>query len=150
MSEPTTRRGSTSTSPGNGGEGGSDSAAQPFASLMIKDVDNSVIVAGHVDGPVHVTGVRDSVVVVAARQVRVHECERTTFYLHVGSRPIIEDCKGVRFGRAPGCYVSLPSFSLSLLPYFSLSRHLRGVALLITRAVDGEAKERDEHVRSGR
>lgn len=102
MSEPTTRKN------GNGSTTGATttSAAQPFASLMLQDIESSVIVAGHVDGPVHVTSVRDSVVMVAARQVRVHECERTTFYLHCGSRPIIEDCKSVRFAKAPGCYLT--------------------------------------------
>jgi hypothetical protein len=78
----------------------------PFASLVLKDIEGSIIVAGHVDGPVHVTGVRDSVVVVVARQVRIHECVNVLFYLHCVSRPIVEDCKGVRFARAPGFYVS--------------------------------------------
>jgi hypothetical protein len=78
----------------------------PFASLTLKDISGCVIVAGHVDGPVHVTGVRDAKVVVTARQVRIHECENVDFYLHVMSRPIIEDCKGVRFAPAPETYVS--------------------------------------------
>lgn len=78
----------------------------PFASLTLRDIDGSVVVAGHVDGPVHVTGVRDSVVVVTARQVRIHECENVAFYLHCLSRPIVEDCKAVRFAPAPESYVS--------------------------------------------
>ncbi|KAL2263254.1 hypothetical protein VTK26DRAFT_7601 [Humicola hyalothermophila] len=118
MSEPTTRKTSNDTTTTSSSSSSSTTTtdattppsapggAQPFASLMLQDIESSVIVAGHVDGPVHVTGVRDSVVVVAARQVRVHECEGTTFYLHCASRPIIEDCKGVRFARAPGCYLS--------------------------------------------
>ncbi|KAK3904665.1 hypothetical protein C8A05DRAFT_31542 [Staphylotrichum tortipilum] len=78
------------------------SGGAPFASLALKDIEGSAVVAGRVAGPVHVTGVRDSVVVVAARQVRIHECKDVVFYLHCVSRPIIEDCKGVRFARAPG------------------------------------------------
>jgi hypothetical protein len=78
----------------------------PFASLTLKDIEGSVIVAGHVNGPVHVTGLRDSVVVVVARQVRIHECRNVVFYLHCVSRPIVEDCKGVRFAKAPGVFVS--------------------------------------------
>jgi hypothetical protein len=88
----------------------SDAANPPFASLAIKDIAGSVIVAGRVDGPVHVTNLRDSVVVVAARQVRIHDCDNVVFYLHCVSRPIIEGCKGVWFGKAPGCYVSFPFF----------------------------------------
>ncbi|KXX76764.1 Tubulin-folding cofactor C [Madurella mycetomatis] len=78
--------------------------AAPFASLTLNGISSSVIVAGHVDGPVHITGVRDSVIVVTARQVRIHECENVVFYLHCVSRPIIEDCKGVKFAPAPESY----------------------------------------------
>ncbi|KAJ4402903.1 hypothetical protein N0V85_005218 [Neurospora sp. IMI 360204] len=73
----------------------------PFASLALKNISGSLIVAGHVDGPVHITGLRDSKVLVVARQVRVHECENVDFYLYCASRPIIEDCKGLRFAPAP-------------------------------------------------
>ncbi|KAK4250029.1 tubulin binding cofactor C-domain-containing protein [Corynascus novoguineensis] len=78
----------------------------PFASLALRDIRNSAIVAGHVDGPVHVTGVRDSVVMVIARQVRIHECRNVVFYLHCVSRPIVEDCTGVQFAKAPGIYLT--------------------------------------------
>ncbi|KAK3290647.1 tubulin binding cofactor C-domain-containing protein [Chaetomium fimeti] len=76
----------------------------PFASLTLKDIQGSAIVAGHVNGPVHVTGLRDSVVMVVARQVRIHECRNVVFYLHCVSRPIVEDCRGVRFAKAPGVF----------------------------------------------
>lgn len=90
----------------------------PFASLTLKDIEGSAIVAGHVNGPVHVTGLRDSVVVVVARQVRIHECRNVVFYLHCVSRPIVEDCKGVRFAKAPGVFVGF-SF-LSFFLFFSV------------------------------
>ncbi|CCC09662.1 hypothetical protein SMACR_03695 [Sordaria macrospora] len=73
----------------------------PFASLALKNISDSLIVAGHVDGPCHITGLRDSKVLVVARQVRIHECENVDFYLYCASRPIIEDCKGLRFAPAP-------------------------------------------------
>ncbi|KAG7293761.1 hypothetical protein NEMBOFW57_003818 [Staphylotrichum longicolle] len=81
-------------------------AGAPFASLALKDIAGSAIVAGHVDGPVHVTGLRDCVVMVVARQVRIHECRNVVFYLHCVSRPIIEDCKGVRFAKVPESYLT--------------------------------------------
>lgn len=34
----------------------------------------------------------------AAHQIRIHQAKETDFYLRVRSRPIIEDCSGVRFG----------------------------------------------------
>ncbi|ORY58794.1 tubulin binding cofactor C-domain-containing protein [Pseudomassariella vexata] len=84
----------------------SGSMGAPFAGLAIKDVKKSLLVCGTVAGPVHITGVKDSVVVVAARQVRVHECERVDVYLHCRSHPIIEDCKGMQFAPLPECYMN--------------------------------------------
>lgn len=80
--------------------------ASPFASLTIKDVSNSLVIAGHVAGPAHITGVRDSVLVVNARQVRIHECENVSVWLWCGSHPIIEDCRDMRFAEIPAQYVS--------------------------------------------
>ncbi|KAI1860328.1 uncharacterized protein JN550_011594 [Neoarthrinium moseri] len=82
----------------------SASSGVPFAGLAIKDIRGSLLVCGTVAGPVHITGVRNSVIVVAARQVRVHECDNVDIYLHCGSHPIIEDCKGMRFAPLPEAY----------------------------------------------
>ncbi|KAL8375925.1 hypothetical protein RB595_007169 [Gaeumannomyces hyphopodioides] len=76
-----------------------------FASLAIRDVSSSLVVAGNVNGAAHVTAVRDSVLVVSARQVRMHECENVRVYLYCASRPIIEDCVGMKFAPIPSCYV---------------------------------------------
>ncbi|KAK4098660.1 hypothetical protein N658DRAFT_499113 [Parathielavia hyrcaniae] len=95
-----------SAQPSSGSSSSEDDAHPPFASLTLKDVSGSVIVAGRVDGPVHVTNVRDSVVVVATRQVRIHDCDNLVFYLHCVSRPIVEACTRVRFAKAPACYLT--------------------------------------------
>lgn len=87
----------------------------PFASLAIKNITRSLIIAGHVAGPAHITGVRDSVLVVNARQVRIHECENVAVYLWCGSHPIIEDCKRMRFAEIPHCYVSSPPLVIPLV-----------------------------------
>lgn len=79
----------------------------PFAGLALKNIKNSLIVAGHVAGAAHITGVEDSIIVVASRQVRMHECKNVDIYLHCASRPIIEDCTNVRFSPIPENYVSL-------------------------------------------
>lgn len=78
----------------------------PFANLALRDISRSLVVAGNVSGPVHITGVKDSIVVVAARQARIHECVNVDFYLYCSSHPIIEDCSGVRFAPLPSAYVS--------------------------------------------
>jgi hypothetical protein len=116
MSIPTTTSSSVNSNNSETQQQQQQQQGAPFASLALKDIARSVIVAGHVDGPVHVTNLRESVVMVAARQVRIHECVDVVFYLHCGSRPIIEDCKGVRFARAPEGYVS-PFFPVLFRPH---------------------------------
>ncbi|PNH43085.1 hypothetical protein VD0004_g4343 [Verticillium dahliae] len=43
-------------------------SAAPFANLALKNIERSLVLAGNVDGPVHVTSIRDSILVVSARQ----------------------------------------------------------------------------------
>jgi len=85
------------------------SGATAFSGLALKNVRRCVIITGSVAGPVHVTGVSDSILVVASRQVRIHECRNVDFYLHCSSHPIIEDCTRVRFAPIPECYVCCSS-----------------------------------------
>ena len=80
---------------------------KPFPGLALRDIRGSLIVAGHVAGPVHITSISDSIVVVSAHQVRIHECKNVDIYLHCSSHPIIEDCSGMRFAPLPKCYVSV-------------------------------------------
>ena len=75
--------------------------AAPFAGLTLKNISGSLVIAGHVNGPAHITAINNSILVVAARQVRIHECHNIDVYLHCTSRPIIEDCKGLRFAPLP-------------------------------------------------
>lgn len=81
---------------------------KPFAGLALKNITNSLIVAGQVAGATHITNVQDTVVVVSSRQVRMHDCNNVDVYLSCMSRPIIEDCKNIRFAPIPKCYVSEP------------------------------------------
>lgn len=76
-----------------------------FSGLALKDISRSLVIVGHVDGPMHVTGITDSVIVVAARQVRMHECRNVVVYLQCTSRPIIEDCTEMRFAPLPQRYM---------------------------------------------
>ncbi|CAD6443049.1 9afd7a0d-7f1b-47ac-9709-d2298b6eba43 [Sclerotinia trifoliorum] len=73
----------------------------PFAGLALKNIKHSLVIAGHVAGPAHITSVEDSIIVVTSRQVRMHECKNVDIYLHCASRPIIEDCSNVRFAPIP-------------------------------------------------
>ncbi|KAI0154535.1 tubulin binding cofactor C-domain-containing protein [Xylariaceae sp. FL1272] len=76
----------------------------PFAGLALKDIADSLLVCGAVSGAVHVTGLTNCVVVVKARQVRIHECKDVRIYLWCASHPIIEDCEGVGFAPLPVFY----------------------------------------------
>ncbi|KAK5689375.1 hypothetical protein LTR17_026292 [Elasticomyces elasticus] len=82
------------------------SAGHPFAGLTLKDIANSLIICGHVSGAAHLTNVRDSVIVVASRQFRMHESSGCDVYLLCSGRPIIEDCSNVRFAPLPGLYMT--------------------------------------------
>lgn len=83
----------------------------PFAGLALRNIKSSLIIAGHVAGATHITGMEDSIIVVASRQVRIHDCKNLDIYLHCASRPIIEDCSNVHFSPIPKCYVS-PTLSV--------------------------------------
>ncbi|KAI0190629.1 tubulin binding cofactor C [Xylaria flabelliformis] len=82
------------------------SSGAPFAGLTLKNIRHSLIIAGHVAGPAHITGIEDSIIVVAARQVRIHECKNVHVYLHCTSHPIIEDCSKMAFAPLPTFYVN--------------------------------------------
>ncbi|RDL32523.1 Uncharacterized protein BP5553_08979 [Venustampulla echinocandica] len=84
----------------------------PFAGLALKNIKNSLIIAGHVAGAAHITGVHDSIIVVQSRQVRMHDCKNVDIYLHCSSRPIIEGCSNIRFAPIPECHKSTSSDSI--------------------------------------
>lgn len=84
----------------------------PFASLMINNVHSSLLLCGSVAGPAHITNVHNSTILISCRQFRMHECHNVDVYLYCTSRPIIEDCKDLRFAEMPAFYVSIPALSL--------------------------------------
>ncbi|KAJ5768451.1 Tubulin binding cofactor C [Penicillium manginii] len=77
---------------------------KPYASLTIKNIKESLLICGQVNGPAHITGVEHSVIVVSCRQFRMHNCTDVDVYLSCSSNPIIEDCSNIRFGRIPKAY----------------------------------------------
>lgn len=81
------------------------SRSTPFAGLTLKNISHSLIICGHVSGAVHLTNIRDSVVVLASRQFRMHDSSNCDIYLLAASRPIIEDCAGVRFAPLPETFM---------------------------------------------
>lgn len=78
---------------------------KPYASLTVKDIEESLLICGSVNGPAHITGMDHSVIVVSCRQFRMHNCKDVDVYLSCSSNPIIEDCSNIRFTRIPKAYV---------------------------------------------
>jgi hypothetical protein len=64
-------------------------------------VHSSLLLLGTVNGAVHATGLEHCVLVVRARQLRMHECRQCVVYADVASGPIVEDCAGMAFAPAP-------------------------------------------------
>ncbi|KAK2759584.1 hypothetical protein FQN53_008074 [Emmonsiellopsis sp. PD_33] len=83
--------------------------SRPFAGLSIKGVTESLLVCGQVNGPAHITGVKQSVIVVTCHQFRMHDCVDVDVYLSCSSKPIIEDCSNIRFGKIPDAFAQDPS-----------------------------------------
>ncbi|KAI2720604.1 hypothetical protein CBS147332_3844 [Penicillium roqueforti] len=77
---------------------------KPYASLTAKGIKESLLICGQVNGPAHITGVKNSVIVISCRQFRMHDCSDVDVYLSCSSNPIIEDCSNIRFGRIPKAY----------------------------------------------
>lgn len=69
--------------------------------LFMDRLTNCRIYVGAVMGSVLIEGVEGCVFILASHQIRIHNAKNCDFYLRVRSRPIIEDCNGVRF--APYC-----------------------------------------------
>ena len=90
------------------------SQGKPYANLAIRNVSRSLLICGSVTGSAHVTAVRDSVILVSALQLRMHECRNCIVYLHVNSAPVIENCGEMQFAMLPPYYVK-PKFLMCKL-----------------------------------
>nr|ACU23700.1 unknown [Glycine max] len=84
--------------------------------LFVHRLKNFRVYVGPVTGSVLIEEAEGCVFVLASHQIRIHGAKRSDFYLRVRSRPIIEDCNGVRF--APYC-----------LNYEGIEEDLRGAGL---------------------
>lgn len=72
--------------------------ADVAGALRVVDVERCEIVAAGVAGSVHVTRAKNCVFWVRCRQLRVHESSECLMWLDVRGEPVIEGCRGMRFG----------------------------------------------------
>jgi len=90
-----------------------------FSSAAVKNITSSLLSLGSsVGGPVHLTSVSNTTIVLSCRQFRMHEAKNVDVYLHCSSRPIIEDCENIRF--AP--YSNIPENKWDMVDDFKWLR----------------------------
>jgi len=77
------------------------------STVHITSVQACIILCGPTSGSVFVDDCQKSTIVVACHQLRVHRTSNTSFYLHVTSRAIIEDCSLVQFAPYNWMYTDL-------------------------------------------
>ncbi|KAG1819266.1 tubulin binding cofactor C-domain-containing protein [Suillus subaureus] len=69
--------------------------------LNIRDIHNSILILGTVDGSIMLHDLTNCVVVARCHQFRMHNSTAIDAYLDITSNPIIESCDQVRFGVYP-------------------------------------------------
>ena len=77
------------------------------STVHITSVQDCIILCGPTSGSVFVDDCQKSTIVVACHQLRVHRTSSTSFYLHVTSRAIVEDCSSVLFAPYNWMYADL-------------------------------------------
>jgi len=77
------------------------------STVHITSVQDCIVLCGPTSGSIFVDDCQMSTIVVACHQLRVHRTSNTSFYLHVTSRAIIEDCSSVQFAPYNWTYADL-------------------------------------------
>ncbi|KAI9651672.1 MAG: hypothetical protein M1829_002567, partial [Trizodia sp. TS-e1964] len=84
------------------------SRAPCLAALQVLDTTDSLVVcARRIAGAAHVTGAQRCTLVLACGQLRLHACVDVDVYVLCGSRPVVEECRGVGVAPFPAAWVSV-------------------------------------------
>ena len=65
--------------------------------VRIDHVKNSTFIFGPVNGSIHIEYAENCIFVFASRQLRIHYCTNSKFFIYTKSKPIIEDTSNVLF-----------------------------------------------------
>ena len=76
-------------------------------------IDSCIILSGPVVGSSFINDCKNSKLVLACHQLRIHETNNTQFYIHVGSRAIIENTNNVTFAPYSWTFPGLESLFAS-------------------------------------
>ncbi|OQR98103.1 tubulin-specific chaperone C [Achlya hypogyna] len=79
----------------------------PTAAVRATALTSCHVLTGPILGSLWLEECIESSFTVACRQLRVHHCHRSTFYLRIKSHPIIEDCSALGFGPYALAYPAL-------------------------------------------
>ena len=75
--------------------------------VHMSNIESSTILIGPITGPAFLNSIKNSKIVISSHQLRIHETYNTEFYINVGSRAIIENCKNVNFAPYAWTYPDL-------------------------------------------
>lgn len=66
-----------------------------------------MIICGPISGSAFVDNLKNVKLIIACHQLRIHETHESEFYIHLGSRAIIENCSNVKFAKYSLSYPNL-------------------------------------------
>ena len=69
-----------------------------MGTLHCTNCTNCTFFVGPISGSLFLESCNESVYHVTCQQARIHTTHSATFYIHVTSKAIVEDCKGLKFG----------------------------------------------------
>ena len=69
-----------------------------MGTLHCTNCTNCTFFVGPISGSLFLESCNESVYHVTCQQARIHTTHAATFYIHVTSKAIVEDCKGLKFG----------------------------------------------------
>lgn len=90
--------------------------------LHISDLENTVVLCGPITGSAFMTNCKNSKLIIACHQLRIHETKNTEFYINVVSRAIIENCQNVSFSPYAWSYQNIEKhFEMSAIKYSEIN-----------------------------
>jgi len=77
------------------------------SAIHVRNLRRCKVFAGPVSGSIFIDKCEDCVFVLSCQQLRIHSTKETSFYIHVTSKAIVEDCSRVSFAPYNLDYVGL-------------------------------------------
>ncbi|KAK6540303.1 hypothetical protein TWF694_009110 [Orbilia ellipsospora] len=72
-----------------------------YTTLSVTSISSSLLIIPPIQGPAHLTSLQNTTILLSCHQFRLHSSHNVDVYLKCRSRPIIENCKGIRVSFLP-------------------------------------------------